>query len=116
MRFYSNQPQIFPQHHVLHCIDSLRQNVLCNAEDTPLWSDDSPNPTSGVGQARQSRNWDDLEKWARKCNACFKYGNHTLSDAKVPEVERYVYCPKGSPYRKKVEEVFGSIYGSGEYD
>ena len=105
MEFWQGVPQSRPWGHVIHCVDTLRQDIICNADDTPRYSTESRVPETGVGQVRMCRSWDKLEQWARQYNACYKFVNQTARD--FPIVQRFVYCPKGSPYKKEVEKVFG---------
>ena len=107
MEFWQHQPQSRGWGHVVHCVDALRQDIICNADDTPRYSTATRSPESGVGQVRQCRSWEKLERWARGHNACYKYVNQTVED--LPEVQRFIYCPQGSPYRKEVEKVFGKV-------
>lgn len=100
-------PQTRAWGHVMHCADVLRQDILCNADDTPRYSTASAAPESGVGQVRRCRSWAELERWARRYNACFRYVNQTLES--LPEVQRFLYCPQGSPYAAEVEKVFGAV-------
>lgn len=51
------------------------------------------------------RSWEKLEEWARGYNSCYAYVNQTSED--LPEVQRFVYCPVGSPWREGVVRVFG---------
>ena len=105
MEFWQSTPQTRSWGHVIHCVDTLRQDIICNADDTPRYSTESRVPETGMGQIRMCRSWDKLEQWARQYNACYKFVNQTARD--FPIVQRFVYCPKGSPYRKEVEKVFG---------
>lgn len=107
MEFWQGLPQSRDWSHVIHCADSLRQDIICNADDTPRYSTESKSPGSGMGQVRQCRSWDKLEEWARQYNACFRYINQT--SATLDEIQRFLYCPEGSPYRKEVAKVFGVV-------
>lgn len=90
-----------------HCADTLRQDILCNADDTPRYSTETRVPETGVGQVRMCRSWDRLEEWAARYNACYKFVNQTAGD--FPVVQRFVYCPRGSPFKEEVEKVFGEV-------
>ncbi|RAK77476.1 uncharacterized protein BO72DRAFT_496141 [Aspergillus fijiensis CBS 313.89] len=62
--------------HVLHCLDQLRQDVICNADDTPRYAGHprpGDPPGTGAGQVRLCRDWAQLERWARERTACFKH-------------------------------------------
>ena len=99
-------PQSRTWHHVIHCLDQLRQDIVCNADDTPRVTTDSVEPGTAVGQVRSCRDWTELEQWAKQYNSCFKYVNQTSRD--LEELQRYIYCPRGSPYRSEIEKVFGA--------
>lgn len=107
MEFWEERPQSRAWGHVLHCVDTLRLDIICNADDTPRYSTATKSPESGMGQVRQCRSWDKLEKWARHYNSCYKFVNQTAED--LPEIQRFIYCPKDSPYRTEVEKVFGRV-------
>jgi len=92
--------------HVLHCMDSLRQDVICNADDTPRVTNDDPKPDSGQGQMLQCRSFDKLNAWAREYSACFKAVNQT---DEIPDILRFTYSPEGSPFNAKIVEECGEI-------
>lgn len=94
-------------HHILHCLDALRQDVLCNADDTPRYTGFQHRGLSGTGQFRQCRNWNQLEAWAQRHTACFRYNNP--HDHSINFLERIKFCPEGSPYIAKVKETFGNL-------
>ncbi|KAG9604954.1 hypothetical protein KCU77_g1031, partial [Aureobasidium melanogenum] len=104
MEYRLNQPQTRSHHHVIHCLDALRRDVICNADDIPRYTTPEPIPETGHGQLRRCRNWDKLNDWAKQHNACYRYINETSRD--YPEVQRFVWCPEGSPYRKEVDKYF----------
>ncbi|RAH69944.1 uncharacterized protein BO66DRAFT_438648 [Aspergillus aculeatinus CBS 121060] len=87
-------PQRIAFSHVLHCLDQLRQDVICNADDTPRYAG-HPRPRdppgTGAGQVRLCRDWAQLERWARERTACFKH------EDEVPGrmVDRFKFCPDG---------------------
>jgi hypothetical protein len=107
--FKTGKPQSRRWGHVLHCVDQMRQEAICNADDTPRFSTDDMVPVTGLHQNRMCRSWDKLEAWAKEYTACYRYINQTASYSEVPQVERFVWCPEGSPYQKEVEKVFGHI-------
>ena len=67
MEFWQHRPQSRGWGHVLHCIDALRQDIVYNANDSTA----TRSPESGMGQVRQCRSWEKLERWARRHNACY---------------------------------------------
>lgn len=56
--------------HAGHCIDILRQYVICKADNTPLYvfGDD----TAGDEQYRKCNNWDALRQFATENSACYR--------------------------------------------
>jgi len=80
-----------PPAHTDHCLIALRDEVLCNADDTPRWSGGNGTAT---GQNRLCRDWSKLDRWAASHSACYVEPD-TYQDGKK-ERERYVRCPDGS--------------------
>lgn len=82
-------------HHISHCLDGLRRQILCDADDTPRATERRAEVVSGVGQHRRCRSWKALEEWAKKHNACYKRPER---DDGKPTIEQFKHCPPGSPY------------------
>lgn len=110
MEFRQGKPQSRNWRHVIHCLDSLRRDVICNADDTPRLTTNDSIPETGHGQYRQCRSWDKLETWAKQYNSCYRYINETETPDQFPQIQRFVWCPEGSPYRAQVEELFDVEY------
>ena len=102
--FHLESEQSRPFGHILHCVDALRQDVICNADDTPRYSTETPDPKTGEGQYRQCRDWSKLEAWGRQHNACFSYVHE--ADPTFPNVERFAFCPEDSPYKVLADHYF----------
>jgi hypothetical protein len=91
--------------HVHHCLDSLRQDVQCMADDTPM-------PTGadaraiGDEQTVMCRNYSALVEWvyAPERMACHK----ALSDYRsiTHSIERYAFCPEDSRYFPVMRKYF----------
>ena len=96
---FDGKSQTIPHEHIAHCLDVLRDDVMCNADDTPRYTGrlnqqkSVEHPTSGVGQTRLCRDWTQLEQWAGEHSACYRPIN--MGDAKFPPIERYKFCPNG---------------------
>lgn len=58
-----------PMEHDLHCFDSLRQSVMCQANDELLWT--SGHNDAGINQTRKCRDWDALRDWASERTSCY---------------------------------------------
>ncbi|RAL11830.1 uncharacterized protein BO97DRAFT_425129 [Aspergillus homomorphus CBS 101889] len=87
-------PQRIAFSHVLHCLDQLRQDVICNADDTPRYAGpQKPGhpPGTGAGQVRMCRDWALMERWARERTACFKH--HDEVPGRM--IDRFKFCPDG---------------------
>ncbi|RMZ73333.1 Thioesterase domain-containing [Pyrenophora seminiperda CCB06] len=82
--------------HIYHCLDGLRQDIMCIADDTPM-----PAPfahQTGDGQIRQCRDWNKLVAWATRPDrhACYEFDDYR--DA-TNTLENFAFCPPESPYR-----------------
>lgn len=89
----------------MHCLDKLRQDVLCYADDTPMYTSTNVVADSGDGQTRQCRDWSKLEQWAVDNTACYVHINETTGVDNM--LERFKYCPKGTPEAARVRKHFG---------
>jgi len=106
MEYRKGLPQTRNFRHVIHCLDALRRDVICNADDTPRFTTDDDVPETGHNQPRKCRSWDKLEQWAAQYNACYRYINETLTPSEFPQIQRFVWCREGSPYKAEVEKYF----------
>jgi hypothetical protein len=59
--FKEGVPQTVPIMHTLHCLDSLRQDTMCHADKTLLYTENGK--VFGDGQVRECRDWDKLNEW-----------------------------------------------------
>ncbi|KAF2788812.1 hypothetical protein K505DRAFT_197009, partial [Melanomma pulvis-pyrius CBS 109.77] len=98
------RPQLDSYTHLVHCMDHLMQNIICEADDTPFYTSTTSNITTGLGQVRMCRSWDRLTDWANEQQACFGYINETQGVDAV--IDRFRYCPKDSPLLKPMREYF----------
>lgn len=91
--------------HIQHCLDSLRQDVMCLADDTPMAIPENIHKV-GDGQIRKCRDWNKFTAWAvaPERTACFKQ----LSDFKpvIHTLEKHAFCPEGSEYYPVMKEYF----------
>lgn len=55
--------------HDMHCFDALRQQTMCMADDTLLYT--RGHRDAGVNQTRMCRDWDALSQWATDRTACY---------------------------------------------
>lgn len=97
---YDGEPLTWAYGHVLHCLNVLRETVMCAADDEPLYTGplhaqtNEPNPRAGIGFTRMCRDWDKLQAWGRDRSACWRPLN--VFNRTFPETERYKFCPDGS--------------------
>ena len=91
--------------HVNHCLDSLRQDLMCKADDTPMPSINQPHKT-GDGQIMECRDWDKLVAWARRGDhhSCFEHINEYKDP--VHKLEQFAFCPEGHPSREVMTAYF----------
>ena len=98
-------PQDIKLGHAEHCLDALRQDVMCRADDTPMPVGSVPH-SLGDGQVMKCRNWDKLIEWtqAPEQNACFRLMGdyHTVTHT----LERHQYCPPDSRYYPVMKAYF----------
>ncbi|KAL1965583.1 hypothetical protein VTN77DRAFT_5667 [Rasamsonia byssochlamydoides] len=91
-------------HHIEHCLDILRQDILCEADDLPLYTTPGPSKDSGVNEVHHCRDWNKLEAWAKANTACFGYVNETGDES--GGLQYYRYCPKDSPFAPLMRKYF----------
>ncbi|XXH01578.1 hypothetical protein Hte_007938 [Hypoxylon texense] len=103
--YHYDRPQLDSYAHLVHCMDHLIQNIICEADDTPFYTSATSNITTGLGQTRMCRSWDRLAAWAGENTACFAYINETQGVDAV--IERFRYCPRDSPLLGSVRKHFG---------
>ncbi|KAL2036400.1 hypothetical protein N7G274_010879 [Stereocaulon virgatum] len=59
----------WPVEHDMHCFDTLRQHIMCQADDTLLST--TGHRDAGMNQTRMCRDWDALRQWATEHTACY---------------------------------------------
>lgn len=100
--FRSNSAQSSHWGHIQHCLLVLRDEVICNADDVPRYTGFQQNRASGQGQYRMCRDFSKLEDWAMKHTACWRHIGK-MGDPGFRELDRYRFCPEGSPYKEMSE-------------
>ena len=76
--------------YVNYCLDALREDIICHADDTPRYTTKGATLVTGLGQERQCRNWQKLQTWASERGACYK---KAAEGKKNNEIETYDFCP-----------------------
>ena len=93
------KPSSWSHEHLTHCLLSLREDVICNADDFPLYTgrlnDERFNMITnpGVGDTRMCRSWDRLQEFVLANTACW---DPRASDEGAPTLDDYKSCPDGS--------------------
>lgn len=97
--------QTVPRHHINHCLEALRQHVMCVASDLPIAATKGAMEGGHVG-AKECRNWQKLEAWATdpERDACWKM----IDEYKTTkhDIEKFAFCEQGSRYHSKMEKYF----------
>jgi hypothetical protein len=93
---HNAENQTFSLYHIYHCLDGLRQDIMCMADDTPM-----PAPARhhvGDGQVRQCRDWNQMIDWAMEPerHACYQWDDYREA---TNTLELFAHCPPESPYR-----------------
>lgn len=90
--------------HIMHCMDTLLQDIYCHADNTPWYLPPLEWEKHGYAkiQHRQCRDWDQLLGWVKEKSACFKF----IAEEDGDYLEHFHFCPKGSPYRTLMEKHF----------
>ncbi|KAJ5464102.1 hypothetical protein N7475_007237 [Penicillium sp. IBT 31633x] len=102
--------QSYPTEHLIHCLDNVRQDIMCAADDTPRYIpvDASGTATTAVGQYRQCKDWDKLRQWSKTKDACFSYNelirHELLEDQPFPHALRF--CSKDSKFLPAVQRYY----------
>lgn len=94
--YHRELPQSRSRHHIDHCMDALRRQVLCDADDTPRATDRRREVVSGLFQHRKCRSWEALEDFAKQHTACYRRPEHPMENES--KLERFKHCPPGSGY------------------
>ncbi|KPI43357.1 uncharacterized protein AB675_7161 [Cyphellophora attinorum] len=112
LEYRTNHTQTYTTEHLLHCLENIRLDLTCNADDTPRFVPRTAHESTvktGVDQLRQCRSWDALEKWAKEHSACFNY--HEFERKELEENVVYPaawsFCGEGSEYLAQVQRFYG---------
>ncbi|KAK6845413.1 hypothetical protein PG995_015523 [Apiospora arundinis] len=82
-------------HHFSHCLDALRRQILCDADDTPRATDRRAEFVSGLWQHRKCCSQDELEEFAKRHAGCYKRPE-VPEEGPVSKLERFKHCPLDS--------------------
>lgn len=102
--------QSYPTEHLIHCLDNVRQDLICSADDTPRFIpvDAKDSAHTGIGQWRQCKDFSKLEQWGREHSACFSYNElitHELKEERgYPHALQF--CPADSKWLPAVRKFY----------
>lgn len=91
------EKQFWSYPHMLHCLNIMRQSIICNADDTPMYTGhvvDGKIAMAGLGQKRMCRDWNALTSWSNAHTACYRPVHRGEADFR--EIDRYRFCPDGA--------------------
>ncbi|KAI0157124.1 hypothetical protein GGR52DRAFT_577120 [Hypoxylon sp. FL1284] len=106
------QEQTITADHVIHCLDTMRADVMCQADDTIL-ALEVPERAEKPPR-RVCRNWSQLEEFAVRHSACFR--RRAPGDPFFSSILEFMNCPPSSPYYAKVEELKAAASSVGGTD
>ncbi|GAM84732.1 hypothetical protein ANO11243_027330 [Dothideomycetidae sp. 11243] len=93
--------------HVMHCMNIVREGIICSADDTPLYMGqlneniNATHPIVGAGFNTMCRDWGAMMGWARNNSACFT-NRFEARKTNISGDERYMNCPDGAkPWLKQ---------------
>ncbi|KZM20640.1 uncharacterized protein EKO05_0010958 [Ascochyta rabiei] len=103
---HSGDNQSFNLNHINHCLNGLRQDIMCAADDTPM-----PALTGhiGDGQVRKCRDWNKMTRWATQPDrhACYKINDYREA---TNTLEQFAFCPPNSPYQP-IQQAYFDYHG-----
>ncbi|KAE8319485.1 hypothetical protein BDV41DRAFT_571116 [Aspergillus transmontanensis] len=105
VEFRDGREQSSPWGHLAHCLLVLRDELICEADDTPRYTGFQPNQKSGLGQVRMCRDFEQLERWALDNTACWRHVGE-IKEEGFRELDRYRFCPEGGPYKEMSESLW----------
>ncbi|KAI9650468.1 hypothetical protein NHQ30_000484 [Ciborinia camelliae] len=92
----ATQENKIEMHHVWHCLDSLRQDLMCRVDDTPMPIPPGQGNVVGNTQMMMCRDLNKLREWSQEGerNACYREVNDYRPVAH--SLERHAFCPEDS--------------------
>lgn len=109
LEYRTNHTQTYSTEHILHCLDNLRVDLECSADDTPRYIPPGATESTaktGVGQVRKCRDWSKMKAWAKEHGACFNYNqflHEELTENKVYPTA-WQFCDKDNKYLPMVQK------------
>lgn len=97
--------QTYELSHITHCLDAVRDAIICSADDTPHYTS-FPDQKDLPTQTRMCRSWAKLSEWAAQphLTACYRYLSEHAKD--LDQHERFKFCTKETGYADVVKVWF----------
>ncbi|KAL8850300.1 MAG: hypothetical protein Q9221_004715 [Calogaya cf. arnoldii] len=97
--------QTYELKHIIHCLDAVRDAIICQADDTPRFTS-FPEQKDLPTQTRMCRSWNKLSRWAAQPQhtACYRYLSEHARH--LDQHERYKFCTKETGYADVVKGWF----------
>ena len=97
--------------HISHCLDTMRQDVMCKGDDTPMAAKEVINGI-GYGQEMQCVDFKKLVAWTKapQQDACYAQVSDYKRVNAEAGIERFAYCRESSPYHSTMKSYF-DIHG-----
>ncbi|CAG8971637.1 hypothetical protein HYALB_00003105 [Hymenoscyphus albidus] len=92
--------------HILHCLDSIRGDVECQADDHVYGVGPGLNPPIYEGQHMHCKNSSALDKWASEHHSFFKY-TYVNDEKSLTEMHQWRNCPENSPHGENMRKLLG---------
>jgi hypothetical protein len=102
--YRASTPQKNPYAHIIHCLENLRQDIICTANDSPRYLTNN-GTHSGENQVRFCRDFSKLKNWGAEHDACFRQ-KHDLGDVVAP-IEKFKYCKSEENTEKYLNKMRG---------
>ncbi|PHH90389.1 hypothetical protein CDD83_3839 [Cordyceps sp. RAO-2017] len=105
-QYRTNRTQTISYAHILHCLDSLRVETMCSADDTPRYVplNSAHGFRPGDGQQRSCRDWSEVQAFVQAHDPCYRYVHPGDKDAS--NLQRFMFCPPDSEYLPKIRKYF----------
>jgi len=89
---------------MVHCLDALRQDVICAANDDLLYIREDHSYPIGHGHMRRCKDFSKLEEWIIEHDACYTFGKISPP---YYERQRWTHCAQNSSYLPKMRAELG---------
>ena len=87
----------------MHCLDVLRSEVMCTADDTPLSFRFQELHQTERAPKRKCRDWNKFQEFLTENSACYRRGKP--GSVEYDTLREFMNCPPGSPYNAVVDKL-----------